>query len=603
MTFYYQHTEPMYYSLTVFARTTTIFTLVLKRFEFYFFVFIHIVLVAGTKSDVIPVPEIPNLWESVSASQFFMIFFLTFFNNHCFQRFLKFYNESMNVIDSVLMFVHEIVVALPEKEHEKHRISATKYMLAMLYLFFMNTVGGRLTIADYKEIVKKGLLTKAEADQLRAFPCHTHENSYVLVSWAMQVVDKALMTPIMYEARRPAISHCHNRAQKHATDAMKACNEVSNLLALPIPFPYFHLMNAVIVLNAIMLAGVGAFFKTYYTIPPLAIALLFFMGLREISTSLADPFGPDDMDFPIASFMEYAFDNSVCLLEAFREPEAWDVSKMLERCHEFSDSQLRKQTKAKLLYHKNFDPATSNPFSWTKEMPLQSLAGTQRGPANILRYAMTSHTPPVEFTQKVGKSGGQAELLIESDSDEEADEAKEKEEAGGKVNPIVKLAKHVLKKASNWMKKNEIKKKAEEERKAKDRKDNSKAAKLKKQREAYEGDLVRLKNENEDLEQELKQLSASIDVLGHKVKKMGLKLPDSVQKARVEAINEQKASDDQPKPLHDEVLERRVVISTIHEESAPPASTKQRIDFEQAREQLREATREVQVPQSSSRRS
>merc|ERR1711904_370258 len=97
-----------------------------------------------------------------------------------------------------------------------------------------------------------------------------------------------------------------------------AMHEVGDINALPIPFPYYHEMNVVLVFNLLVNCLITASFTTYQTVFPFMISLLFFMGLREVAGALAVPFNGEDPCFPVDRFLQHAFDTAVILLEAFR---------------------------------------------------------------------------------------------------------------------------------------------------------------------------------------------------------------------------------------------------------------------------------------------
>merc|ERR1719171_1705646 len=101
-------------------------------------------------------------------------------------------------------------------------------------------------------------------------------------------------------------------------------------------------MNVILVLNFFLLAIIPAvFLQTYMTVIPYGVALLIYMGLREVSTALADPFGQDEVDFPVSRFLDYTFDHAICLLESFSTPEAYFRTRtILETAQGFSEEQL-----------------------------------------------------------------------------------------------------------------------------------------------------------------------------------------------------------------------------------------------------------------------
>lgn len=386
MVFYYDQNQPMAFALTI-GKTMTIFKMVCTRLEFWFFFALHCTGVVLFRLGILNTGEFGKFrWEAVSATQMFMVFCLTFFNGHCFTRYLYLYDICMKVLDGTLFFVQELVVSMASPKVENHRIRSVKYVICMLHIFFLGIAGGMKTKQDWREIVKRGLLTKAEAEQLQLYPARSIEQVLVLAAWAMQIVDKALEDDVFWEGRSMRIAHTHNRLQDHMNDILRAIHEIGDVLALPIPFPYYHVMNVVLIFNLLVLSVITASFATYQTVFPVVVSLMFFLGLREVSGSLADPFNGEDSDFPIETFLQYAFDTAVCLLEAFREGSVEEfVCRQLAKTTEFTNEQVRHVLPSDILYNKAYDPVATSPFSWNKEMPLSTMAGTAKGPLHALK--------------------------------------------------------------------------------------------------------------------------------------------------------------------------------------------------------------------------
>lgn len=121
-------------------------------------------------------------------------------------------------------------------------------------------------------------------------------------------------------------------------------------LANPIPFNYYHLMNLILIFNILMLATFSGLFRNYTTVFAFAIALLVYMGLREISTALADPFGQDPLDFPVPDFMRNCFDRAVSLLLGFTRPEArMRCLRQIAECEDIEDRSLIKRCRSELF--------------------------------------------------------------------------------------------------------------------------------------------------------------------------------------------------------------------------------------------------------------
>ena len=75
--------------------------------------------------------------------------------------------------------------------------------------------------------------------------------------------------------------------------------KICNLLNLPIPLPYFHTL---VVLQNVCFAIMSwslLSFVSFLTPIVLFFAVLVMVGLREVAVALSNPFGNDDVDFPI----------------------------------------------------------------------------------------------------------------------------------------------------------------------------------------------------------------------------------------------------------------------------------------------------------------
>jgi len=341
----------------------TCFQNVWKKSEFWAFVLIHVFLISLTHAlgyDTKRLQALPA--ESAAIVQFFMTFFLTFYNKHCFARYNKLYTECMNLMDGVLLFVYEMTVSFNYDELRPHRTLAVKYILATMYTFFMTLTGGELTPDEWEEVLRKGLLTKPERDSLAYYPgIHL---TLVLTNWAMQVVDQALDKDCLWTKRSERIAHVHNRLNMNILRILNACHNIGHIVALPVPFPYFHLMNMVLVLNFLLLACVLALFQSFLTILPYCMVVSIFMGLRDVATQLADPFGDEDFDFPVAHFLTYTFDQAVAMNEAFGPIERLTIRQSIKEEEGFRDAHLLRRCDKARLHMPEALKMRDNPHMW-----------------------------------------------------------------------------------------------------------------------------------------------------------------------------------------------------------------------------------------------
>jgi len=280
----------------------------------------------------------------------------------------------------------------------------------------MSLTGGVKEGEAWNETFRKGLLSKTEATMLQDYP--GGRILLILCSWSMQAVKEALTKDCFWQPRGMHCAHIHNRLNVHICDVIRAAHQITYLMALPIPFPYFHVMNFIMVMNFLILAFAFATFKTFTAVVPFGFATLIYMGLREVSTALADPFGVDQVDFPIADFMDYAFDHSISILEAFSDPRAYErVTSQLKATKGFNDEQLLRPANANVMYSTNRN-ARENHFSWNRSAPLrQQDEGVL--PTQLLRGVLLGPGAGVgkDSDEQAGRQATEAE---QADDDPEA---------------------------------------------------------------------------------------------------------------------------------------------------------------------------------------
>jgi len=317
--------DPLAPSLkTLFTWHATVFELVFQRPEFYVYIgwnlAVTTVCIFWVEEGVI---ETFN-WDAASIMQYVMTFFVTFYNDKCYERYSDLYPACTDFMENVQLLIQEMNVSLPWRDLHYHRLACTKYLLAVVYEYFMIVCGGKLQSKGWEELIRKGLLTREEVRLLEQFP--GGESTFVLTSWVMFILRDALVQDCMWRKRadRPQdwqpqqTVHIFNRHCQYVVEMQRAAHRIGYTMANPIPFAYYHLANIILVFNIMLLSTFSALFRSYFSVLPFGIALLVYMGMREISTALADPFGRDSIDFPIPDFLRSCFDNTVSQLLAFQ---------------------------------------------------------------------------------------------------------------------------------------------------------------------------------------------------------------------------------------------------------------------------------------------
>merc|ERR1719426_78250 len=90
------------------------------------------------------------------------------------------------------------------------------------------------------------------------------------------------------------------------------------------PWQYFHIMNMMIMLNLILWGYSFALEESYFATLIFVFVAAIFMGIRELSVALADPYGDDAADFPLNEWM-----NQLYLRVRYLCEDNWTASEMM----------------------------------------------------------------------------------------------------------------------------------------------------------------------------------------------------------------------------------------------------------------------------------
>lgn len=134
------------------------------------------------------------------------------------------------------------------------------------------------------------LLRPHEVDELREYP--DQMMSLVLLTWTAQTIKEL---EVKGELKGPSFGQAQGSILKLRGASQKICN----LLNLPVPLPYYHtlcvLQNVCFALYSYALLAMGSFLTPLI----LVLVVIVTVGLREVAVAFSNPFGRDDVDFPI----------------------------------------------------------------------------------------------------------------------------------------------------------------------------------------------------------------------------------------------------------------------------------------------------------------
>lgn len=347
--------------------------------EYWLWWFCHIVCIALCKYAFPDITTETGEWKMTIGLQFLAMMFLCFYTEFCNQRFSDMYDQCVKMTNAVASFVEELLVTFHHDDLQRHRLLATKYMLAAVHDFYACLQGKKTHVKSLKHFTDKGLLTGEEAGMLSNYPGGT--TVPVLTAWAMLVVKDGLKQDCFWNVpkhKRSGMGYSYERLHQSSISILEASQKIGHGIGFPTPFILFHLVNLMLMVNIFISCWIVAIVRNWYTIVAFSLLLVELMGLRMVSASMADPFGQDSTDFPIPEFVNHCYDRAVCLLEGLTPPEIRAaVIKRVVALEDFDHKKLLRSTRPATLYNNVLSKKEfyyQPPTGWCHIPSLQAMA-------------------------------------------------------------------------------------------------------------------------------------------------------------------------------------------------------------------------------------
>mmetsp|Transcript_15922 Transcript_15922/g.32322 ORF Transcript_15922/g.32322 Transcript_15922/m.32322 type:complete len:381 (+) Transcript_15922:90-1232(+) len=297
------------YLVTAFRLTNTVVPLVLSHLEFWAFFLLHLAVCWAFRNGYLEGANHPRSflclgWNEMKVIAAATTFFEVFYTNQCFSRYNSLYDLSRKMLGNLYDFAFEVRLHL-RKSSQSHVRLAARWFTASVILFFYET-NSDVSDREWAELLRQGLLKPDEKAFLENF--HKHQRSLVLLQWSAEVCRDGCNS-----AKVPA------NALKSLVDKLLKSRileqAVVDTIELPMPFQYFHLLNMMVVVNLLLWAyGMGTSASLFAPVT-FFFAALIFMGMLELAAALSDPFGDDEVDFPVVDWLNEFLENTIVLLE------------------------------------------------------------------------------------------------------------------------------------------------------------------------------------------------------------------------------------------------------------------------------------------------
>jgi len=301
---------------------STIIPMVIDGGEFWFLLFMNIAICIlrhlGIFNPEVYHIDLPFGLTGVTGS--LMTFFVCFYNQHVFSRYQKIYSLTKRMSEDCIELVS--ILRLQVEDIVARRKIAKLVIASCLLFFYERTEGrensGNVSSNEYQQLKQLDLLGDAEIQHLTKHATKLGANavpSFIVQQWAMELMRLETANP---EERDDMLGGFFARVYR----VRKNQAEVVQILELPMPFQYFHIMNLMLALNLVLWAYSLGCQDSFFAPIIFMFVQMMFQGIRELSTALSDPFGDDEVDFPVNAWMMTLYARTYALLE-----DPYDVTK------------------------------------------------------------------------------------------------------------------------------------------------------------------------------------------------------------------------------------------------------------------------------------
>jgi len=244
-----------------------------------------------------------------------LTFFLAFYTAECYGRFKQLYTNLKRIegfMRTIGLCVKNTFECPDEKLARWDMLELFRYLSASYYVLFIRLYVGEKHCFNMQSAFELGLLTKKEMQVLKGVPVNLAW--FKLLSWSFAHVDQV--------SKRNRVSERDTMELKRFILGIRdEMNAVTYTVQMPVPLPYYHAITVLTVSICLVFSYAVAYDKnmsedlSWFV---LFLQLFGFLGMHEVAMQLADPFGDDDCDLPVESYVR----NCMTYMRMFLEEES-----------------------------------------------------------------------------------------------------------------------------------------------------------------------------------------------------------------------------------------------------------------------------------------
>lgn len=284
----------------------TVFRTLIYSTDFRAFIFLHFVIRIAYFFRIIPedANEEDSIWH-ISWKPLRIIaamtaFFLVFFTMENYSGYRAMHNDTQKLLRKVigLAFLIQLYMGQAAKQH---MCLGCRYLLGSLILFYEQLQYKQENNAPPRGYLTEHVLSDEEREYLASFDIG--HRPILLMQWTQDIIVEGFRIAKSATHHDDSVVPLANNALKHMLDKTFRCIDLQNLVMsnriLPVPFQYFHLLNLMLFVNIVLWAYILAISNSWVASLVFITCFPIFMAAENMAIQLQDPFGHDEVDFPI----------------------------------------------------------------------------------------------------------------------------------------------------------------------------------------------------------------------------------------------------------------------------------------------------------------
>ena len=336
----------------------TIFPMVFSEPMFWILMVWHFFILHTQRALLDEGDSLPKLeWKASIMLSSLLTFFVVFYGGNCYSRYFTFYGSCTGMVGALGEWAY-LIRAHFDASPPTVKWNMLRLMLASMEIQLANLGGaddqGGKGISDeeWNMIRRHGFLSRDEIARLQRYK---GSKSFLPAVWALAEVRTALKAKLARvtkpqpqqplppsdlvppetkgPAKKPsaAAEHEAESALLHTPAAMHVfedfencvlklkghCGASLNLLKMPVPFAYFHVLKFLLIVSLAMTSyALVELEDAQYALSVIVFTLICIItiGLQSVAVAMSDPFGGDDLDFDLKGLLKSAYENAVALI-------------------------------------------------------------------------------------------------------------------------------------------------------------------------------------------------------------------------------------------------------------------------------------------------